>query len=1225
MQTGNASIGGKDYNSTSTSASASADWHYWCRLCAKIDTHSENIFYEHQPQITYSGGKSDDNRCTMAVAIGKYFYVQIKHDDDLPKLLCTECISLVTTLLDFNERVVKVQEMYAELQSAQFSNDRDFQSIRLKYGILKEDPAQLYKHQHEEDCFTEKIDEASVVNMHNFEIKLITEISTDCMQTNEVSHSLEFEGTEGEDPFASGVVVETSENQTLRAIKECDGESNDGKLSDFIPLNAQNKLLKTEINTNEKGGASKKDNELKLIDTNRKRSHKSSFGIKLEKFITGSEGKSTDDKYFCSTCSLHFQRPGNFRVHMKKRHGIVYELDPLTCPQCQKSFKTEFKLTHHIKTHRPLSDKRIFPCPQCDRKFQTKDSVSTHIKFVHEDIRPFICEECGKGTRTETTLREHMLIHTDLAPFECEICKKGFKNQARLKNHMQIHSSSKHICRECGLQLNTRETLNRHMLVHSDIMRHKCDYCGRAFKRAKTLKNHLILHSGLKPYTCDFCDRTFATGANCRTHKRKSHPEELAALEASGEKTYTKNIPRLSVLKTVTQSAENLIPVGSKQNDDLLLGRKLKLPSDCAIGANHSSSLTTINSSAETVLSSTVSQGEFITGDGLRNGEQNMQTGNASVGGKDYNSTSTSASASADWHYWCRLCAKIDTHSENIFYEHQPQITYSGGKSDDNRCTMAVAIGKYFYVQIKHDDDLPKLLCTECISLVTTLLDFNERVVKVQEMYAELQSAQFSNDTDFQSIRLKYGILKEDPAIQHQDEGECFTEKIDEASVANMHKFEIKLITEVSSDGIQTDEVSHSLEFEGTEGEDPFASGVVVETSENQTLRAIKECDGESNDGKLSDFIPLNAQNKLLKTEINTNDKRGSSKKDKKLKLIDTNLKRSYKSSFDKKLEKGITGSEEKSTDDKYFCSTCSLHFQRPGNYRIHMKKRHGMALEPLTCSQCHKSFKTVFELNFHIKTHRPLSEKRILPCPQCDRKFQTKGSVARHIKFVHEDIRPFICEECGEGTRTETTLREHMLIHTDLAPFECEICKKCFKNQARLKNHMQIHSSSKHICRECGLQLNTRETLNRHMLVHSDIMRHKCDYCGRAFKRAKTLKSHLILHSGLKPYTCDFCDRTFANGANCRTHKRKSHPEELAALEASGEKTYTKNIPRLAALKTVTKPICTVGTKDSDSMIKIDGSAETGLSESKTMFNNTNDSDTGNFPNGSNTQSSFW
>ncbi|XP_054744915.1 zinc finger protein 91-like [Anastrepha obliqua] len=597
MQTLNNPVGYGGYNSSSTSK----DWHYWCRLCAKIDTHSKNIFYEHQPLMTFTRGKSDDNRCTMAIAIGKYFCVQIKHDDELPKLLCTECISLMTTLLDFNQRVDKVQEMYAALQSAQFSNDTDFQSIRLKYGILKEDPAQLYKHQHQKDYFTETIDQTNMANMHNFEVKLIKEISRDGIQDDEVDYAHESEGAESEDPFASKIGVETAEGQTFCAIKECDAESRDGKVSNFIKSKEKHKLFKTKIFINEKGESSKEDNNLKLMDDNRKRSGKSSHKQKIKKCVPDAEVGSIDDKYFCSDCSLHFQRPGNYRIHMKKRHGMA--LEPLTCSQCPRTFKTIFDLNFHINKHRPLSEKRIFPCPQCDRKFQTKGYVARHVKFVHEDIRPFICEECGEGTRTEATLREHMLTHTDLAPFECEICKKGFKNRARLKKHMDIHSTSKHICSECGLKLNSRVTLNLHMLVHSDVMRHKCDYCGRAFKRAKTLKNHLILHSGLKPYSCDFCDKTFADGANCRTHKRKSHPEELAALKASGEKTYTKNIPNLAVLKTITQSAENLVPVVSKQSGNFSLGKKPKPQTDCTDGTKYSISSIEEDKSTEALLS----------------------------------------------------------------------------------------------------------------------------------------------------------------------------------------------------------------------------------------------------------------------------------------------------------------------------------------------------------------------------------------------------------------------------------------------------------------------------------------------------------------------------------------------------------------------------------------------------------------------------------------------
>lgn len=86
------------------------------------------------------------------------------------------------------------------------------------------------------------------------------------------------------------------------------------------------------------------------------------------------------------------------------------------------------------------------------------------------------------------------------------------------------------------------------MVVHSDHKKYKCHYCGNEYKRSKALKNHLILHTGLRPYTCPFCDKTFANGSNCRSHKKKAHPEELAALEASGEVQRTANIPKLEFL-----------------------------------------------------------------------------------------------------------------------------------------------------------------------------------------------------------------------------------------------------------------------------------------------------------------------------------------------------------------------------------------------------------------------------------------------------------------------------------------------------------------------------------------------------------------------------------------------------------------------------------------------------------------------------------------------------
>uniref|UniRef100_A0A0A1X3N9 Zinc finger protein weckle n=1 Tax=Zeugodacus cucurbitae TaxID=28588 RepID=A0A0A1X3N9_ZEUCU len=251
-------------------------------------------------------------------------------------------------------------------------------------------------------------------------------------------------------------------------------------------------------------------------------------------------------KYLCKHCPKRFQQFNSFRLHVKKKHGHILPLEE-------------------------------FSCPNCDLVFQKKRLMAQHIKSVHADKTVFICEECGEIMGSKSTLRDHMYTHTNYAPFECKDCGKCFKQKTRLKIHMDIHGE-KHICVECGLQLSSRATLYSHSLVHSDVTPHKCDYCGRAFKRSKTLKNHLILHTGLKPYSCDFCDKTFSNGTSCRTHKKRVHPDEFAAQEASGEKpNKVKNIPKLAVLKAVTRTAKNLTPVAPKQSGNFSLGKKTQI------------------------------------------------------------------------------------------------------------------------------------------------------------------------------------------------------------------------------------------------------------------------------------------------------------------------------------------------------------------------------------------------------------------------------------------------------------------------------------------------------------------------------------------------------------------------------------------------------------------------------------------------------------------------
>uniref|UniRef100_A0A1A9W3Y5 Protein krueppel n=1 Tax=Glossina brevipalpis TaxID=37001 RepID=A0A1A9W3Y5_9MUSC len=286
------------------------------------------------------------------------------------------------------------------------------------------------------------------------------------------------------------------------------------------------------------------------------------------------------ENWDCPLCDATVSTSYSFRRHLMT-HMPDKERRTHPCSLCNKSFVTYSELRIHLFRHKPLEERNVIPCQHCSKRFSTNKLLQAHIKCMHikerqkriavkkhQDEKHVVCEECGMCLRNKTNLKIHMQRHSDNAPFECEICKKRFKNPRRLKIHSEIHDSHKHVCTICGQQLNTRNTLKRHMLVHNGKKQQKCDYCGQGFNHSTNLKIHLLSHTGLKPYACNFCDRTFTNGANCRLHKKKMHPEELAALEAAGGGQHiVQKIPTLETLKALTKAASNLKPVATKARE----------------------------------------------------------------------------------------------------------------------------------------------------------------------------------------------------------------------------------------------------------------------------------------------------------------------------------------------------------------------------------------------------------------------------------------------------------------------------------------------------------------------------------------------------------------------------------------------------------------------------------------------------------------------------------
>ncbi|XP_017081419.1 zinc finger protein weckle [Drosophila eugracilis] len=507
-----------------------SDWRLWCRLCAKDDLRGNmNVFLKNEDS-------GEATSLELATAIGKYFWVNITRGEELPEMICNDCLSLVTSLVNFSDRITRVQKLYCILQSTSSQETLNLQELRVKFGLIDEETFTEVHYVDKKPKLDEQLAFLPEESAFEQENPLTPEGKQENEQENEENEQSE-EMPMQEEPVDQDPDYEADEDAVL--LKLCDAygiqeENSSGSLSDSSP-----RQEKTE-----KG----------LCDS--------------------------DKKHQCSECLRTYATARTLQRHLRQDHGQIEPCsDQLQCPDCPKKFSLRYNMERHIKCHVPLPKRKQYSCNSCDKKFATSASAQQHEQYMHLDERPrpVICEQCGVGVHSMSALKEHVLKHTDYAPFECEVCKKCFKSANRLKHHKETHDPHKYICPECGMQLNSRTTLNRHRLVHTDQMQHKCDYCGREFKRAKALKNHLILHTGLKPYSCDFCDRTFANGSNCRTHKKKSHPEELAAQEAAGGgKPHNRNIPKLEALKAFTKNKDNLSPVATKQSGCFAFGKKPK-------------------------------------------------------------------------------------------------------------------------------------------------------------------------------------------------------------------------------------------------------------------------------------------------------------------------------------------------------------------------------------------------------------------------------------------------------------------------------------------------------------------------------------------------------------------------------------------------------------------------------------------------------------------------
>lgn len=810
---------------------------------------------------------------------------------------------------------------------------------------------------------------------------------------------------------------------------------------------------------------------------------KADGSFKLCSRITRTDSKDKVTSFYkCDFCKVEIEALASI-----KRHMMMHTKEYLyQCCVCGNEYRHKGQLDNHFQEHSCCQDK-ILPGPSSTKKsdialnyeweeskqnisilnnddnfnaMEDEDSdIKTIIKKGLEGKSKVSCSYCKTSFKTSREYTSHHRVSTE--GYSCDVCGKVLNFKAQYLVHMKsahnielpISSESKGAVRlysteldssghknfRCDLCLslvNSLDSLNRHMLKHTNELKYKCCLCGIQFLFFGRFKAHLKSHNSDKTPSlnqtkkksinpsCSYCSKNFDSEYDFNTHHGVQTMTYHCEICTEALKSKAHLIVHNNIIHRAEVSSSLLDNLG--QNDDAdVVGQMM-----CTIEAS--------NNLNEQIYKCNLC---------------NFVIGNLSIL-NTHMMKHTNESA-----FKCCVCG-IEDYDSSSFASHmnmhkEEQLSF---ESDPNRKGELEMFSDVY--------------CQYCMTTFKSNLEFRKHYYHDETMHRNYCCEKCPKNCKYKAHLLAhYNIVHKceapftfnDASNDNQVNGVLCTL---ETTKAGRHKYKC-VICDMSFAtllGLSGHMFNHT-------GENTYKCCVcdykhrVVSTFKRHLSKhsrsnhfQCKQCEvyfkdrGELSKHKASHMLQcgLCGEQYHNRASLNYHIKISHTNDDRLLKCDQCGkMYTSYKTFHEHKRNHRFR--------KRVQCPVCGIFVSRLNRHMIY----HSDNPEQFSCDLCPMKFKKQDSLNRHKLVH---TKVRNFSCPQCHKKFPTGSSLSRHLK-VHLGDKPFVCEICGKACKVPGNLRVHMRVHNKKPKvLHCRLCGAGFLRQKELQDHMDSeHKSNIH------------------------------------------------------------------------------------------------------------------------------------------------------------------